>query len=125
MVLLSPSVHVSSLGPQQTSIVLASSCGKVLGCIPQECFLVRCKSELVLQDQEKWQIADPICTLTFAVIVFCTTIRMVRDIADIVMERVPRGYSIAKTAHDLAMVCVSLTELELRVQRTLLLSIYV
>ena len=79
----------------------------------------------MLQNQEKWQIADPICTLTFAVIVFCTTIRMVRDIADIVMERVPRGYSIAKTAHDLAMVCASLTKLEMRVQRRLLLSIRV
>ena len=75
----------------------------------------------MLQDQEKWQIADPICTLTFAVIVFCTTIRMVRDIADIVMECVPRGYSIAKTAHDLAMVCTPLIELELRVQCRLLL----
>ncbi len=46
---------------------------------------------------------------------------MVRDIADIVMERVPRGCSIAKTAHDLAMVCTPLTELELRVQCRLLL----
>ena len=76
--------------------------------------LDRGTSDLVLQNQEKWQIADPICTLTFAVIVFCTTIRMVRDIADIVMERVPRGYSIAKTAHDLAMVCTPLTELKRR-----------
>lgn len=66
---------------------------------------------LCLQDKKKWQIADPVCTLTFAVIVFCTTIRMVRDIAEIIMERVPRGYSIAKTAHDLAMVCMSLAHL--------------
>jgi len=45
---------------------------------------------------------------------------MVRDIADIVMERVPRGYSIAKTAHDLTMVCTPLIELKMRVQCRLL-----
>ena len=122
----SPSVHVSVFWPQLLSFVVTSfSCGKVFGCILQKFFLFRCKRDLVLQNQEKWQIADPICTLTFATIVFCTTIRMVRDIADIVMERVPRDYSIAKTAHDLAMVCASLTKLEMRVQHRLLLSIYV
>jgi len=114
-----PSVHVSVFWPQLLSFVVTSfHAARYLGA------LFRCKHELVLQNQEKWQIADPICTLTFAVIVFCTTIRMVRDIADIVMERVPRGYSIVKTAHDLGMVCASLTKLEMRVQRRLLLSIY-
>ena len=38
--------------------------------------------------------ADPICTFIFAIAVICTTRGMVRDITDIVMERVPRGFDL-------------------------------
>ena len=42
----------------------------------------------------EYHIADPICTFIFAIAVICTTRGMVRDIIDIVMERVPRGFDL-------------------------------
>ena len=38
-----------------------------------------------------WLIADPICTFFFAFLVLCTTMGILREIGDILMERVPRG----------------------------------
>eukprot|EP00891_Asterochloris_glomerata_P007733 jgi/Astpho2/7733/e_gw1.00116.13.1_t len=46
----------------------------------------------------EWKIADPLCTFVFAILVLLTTRGMVRDILDIVMERVPRGLDIEHLA---------------------------
>ena len=51
------------------------------------------------QDNPSWYIADPICTFFFALIVLWTTRAILRDISDVLMERVPRGLCI-KTIHD-------------------------
>lgn len=50
----------------------------------------------VLQDDPRWQIADPICTFIFAILVLLTTKAILRDISDILMERVPRQIDIEK-----------------------------
>jgi zinc transporter 2 len=51
------------------------------------------------QDDPRWYIADPICTFLFAVLVLWTTRAILRDISDVLMERVPRGLCI-KTIND-------------------------
>ncbi|EFN51913.1 hypothetical protein CHLNCDRAFT_37115 [Chlorella variabilis] len=51
------------------------------------------------QDDPRWYIADPICTFMFAGLVLWTTRAILRDIGDVLMERVPRGLCI-KTIHD-------------------------
>lgn len=38
-----------------------------------------------------WLLVDPLCTFIFAIIVIMTTYQIMRDISDILMERVPRG----------------------------------
>jgi hypothetical protein len=43
------------------------------------------------QDDPRWAIADPICTFVFAGLVLLTTRAILRDISDILMERVPRS----------------------------------
>jgi len=49
-----------------------------------------------LQDDLRWQLADPICTFIFAILVLFTTKAILRDIWDILMERVPRQIDIDK-----------------------------
>ena len=44
-----------------------------------------------MQDDPRWSIADPICTFVFAALVLLTTRAILRDISDILMERVPRN----------------------------------
>ena len=44
-----------------------------------------------VQDDPRWSIADPICTFVFAALVLLTTRAILRDISDILMERVPRS----------------------------------
>ncbi|KAK9817220.1 hypothetical protein WJX72_011227 [[Myrmecia] bisecta] len=43
------------------------------------------------QDDPRWQLADPICTFLFAGVVLFTTRAILTDIADVLMERVPRS----------------------------------
>ncbi|KAI3703496.1 hypothetical protein L1987_73616 [Smallanthus sonchifolius] len=38
----------------------------------------------------KWRVIDPICTLLFSIIVLYTTINMLRDILEVLMESTPR-----------------------------------
>lgn len=49
---------------------------------------------IIIWVKPEYHIADPICTFIFAIAVICTTRGMVRDITDIVMERVPRGFDL-------------------------------
>ncbi len=44
-----------------------------------------------VQDDPRWSLADPICTFVFAALVLLTTRAILRDISDILMERVPRS----------------------------------
>lgn len=52
-----------------------------------------------LQDDPRWYVADPVCTFLFAGLVMWTTRAILRDISDVLMERVPRGLCI-KTIND-------------------------
>ena len=55
-------------------------------------------------------MADPICTFLFAFLVLLTTRAILRDISDILMERVPRAHDIATIQDGLAEVrCMSNT----------------
>lgn len=56
------------------------------------------------QDDPAWYIADPVCTLLFAVLVLWTTKAIMRDISDVLMERVPRGLCIKTINDDLSRV---------------------
>ena len=47
-----------------------------------------------LQGDPRWRLADPLCTFLFAGLVLITTFGIVRDISDILMERVPRAHDI-------------------------------
>ena len=60
---------------------------------------------MVLQDDPRWQIADPICTFIFAILVLLTTKAILRDISDILMERVPRQIDIDKLEQGMLAVC--------------------
>ena len=58
----------------------------------------------MLQDDPLWSVADPICTFLFAILVLLTTRAILRDISDILMERVPRGQDAATIQSDLEQV---------------------
>jgi hypothetical protein len=47
------------------------------------------------QGDPRWALADPICTFLFAVLVLLTTRAILRDISDVLMERVPRAHDSA------------------------------
>ncbi len=49
-------------------------------------------------------MADPVCTFLFAFLVLLTTRAIMRDIFDVLMERVPRGVCIASLQEELAQV---------------------
>merc|ERR1712087_633773 len=44
---------------------------------------------LIWYDEEKFRVADPICTLLFSIIVVFTTVNLMRDILNVLMESVP------------------------------------
>lgn len=44
----------------------------------------------VIWYQPSWKFIDPICTLVFSVLVLCTTLSMVRNIVEVLMESTPR-----------------------------------
>lgn len=46
----------------------------------------------IKQDDPRWGVVDPICTFLFAFLVLLTTRAILRDISDILMERVPRAH---------------------------------
>jgi len=46
------------------------------------------------QDDPRWALADPICTFIFAALVMWTTLSVMRDVADVLMERAPRGMDV-------------------------------
>jgi len=46
---------------------------------------------LIWYDEERFRIADPICTLIFSLIVVFTTVNLMRDILSVLMESVPPG----------------------------------
>jgi len=41
------------------------------------------------QDDPRWELADPICTFVFSIVVLLTTRSILRDIIHVLMERTP------------------------------------
>ena len=56
------------------------------------------------QNDARWNIVDPICTFLFAFLVLLTTRAILRDISDILMERVPRKHNATVIQEDLEKV---------------------
>nr|XP_043629602.1 metal tolerance protein 1-like [Erigeron canadensis] len=52
----------------------------------------------------KWTIVDPICTLLFSIIVLYTTINMLRDILEVLMESTPREIDATRLEHGLCEI---------------------
>lgn len=59
-------------------------------------------SSVIIKINSDYKLADPICTILFSVIVFCTTINVVRDSVRILMEGCPRAINYNDVAADLA-----------------------
>ena len=74
-----------SLGMQGAVIHVMGDCIQSFGVVI---------AAIIIWVKPEYHIADPICTFIFAIAVICTTRGMVRDIIDIVMERVPRGFDL-------------------------------
>jgi len=53
---------------------------------------------LIWYDEERFRIADPICTLIFSIIVVFTTVNLMRDILSVLMESVPPGMDYTEIA---------------------------
>lgn len=53
-----------------------------------------------------WLLADPLCTFVFAIIVLFTTFNIMRDVWDILMERVPRDLDADTIQADLLKVFI-------------------
>lgn len=51
-------------------------------------------ASVVVWVKPEWSVADPICTLLFAVLVLFTTWGMLREIVDVLMEHTPKGVNI-------------------------------
>lgn len=49
---------------------------------------------LWMQSDPNWLVVDPICTISFVVLVLGTTSFLLRDIVEILMEKVPRSVDI-------------------------------
>jgi len=77
-------------GASTTSLGMGGAFIHVLGDCVQSFGVVI--AAIIIWVKPEYHIADPICTFIFAIAVLCTTRGMVRDITDIVMERVPRGF---------------------------------
>lgn len=56
---------------------------------------------LIWYDEERFRIADPICTLIFSIIVVFTTVNLMRDILSVLMESVPPGLDYMEIARSL------------------------
>lgn len=52
----------------------------------------------------KWTIVDPICTLLFSIIVLYTTINMLRDILEVLMESTPREIDATRLENGLCQI---------------------
>ena len=58
-------------------------------------------SSVMIKLNPDYKLADPICTLIFAVIVFATTITILKDTINILMEGLPTGISYEAVKDDL------------------------
>lgn len=58
----------------------------------------------IIWARPQWKVVDLICTLLFSVIVLGTTIKMLRDIMEILMESTPREIDVKRLENGLCKV---------------------
>ena len=61
-------------------------------------------SSIIIKVNPDYKLADPICTLIFAIIVFTTTITILRDTLNILMEGSPHGMNYKKVRRELLQI---------------------
>jgi len=59
---------------------------------------------LIWWDEERFLIADPICTLLFSVGVCITTFRLIKEIVDVIMMRTPNNVNVEELRNDLTQL---------------------
>lgn len=42
--------------------------------------------------QPSWSIVDPICTFLFSILVILTTVAIIKDVMNVLMEGIPKGF---------------------------------
>jgi len=42
--------------------------------------------------QPSWNLVDPICTFLFSVLVILTTVAIIKDVINVLMEGIPKGF---------------------------------
>jgi len=42
--------------------------------------------------QPSWSIVDPICTFLFSILVILTTVAIIKDVVNVLMEGIPKGF---------------------------------
>ncbi|XP_012274356.1 zinc transporter 2 isoform X2 [Orussus abietinus] len=47
---------------------------------------------LIIYFKPSWQIVDPICTFLFSVLVLFTTVAIIKDVMNVLMEGIPKGF---------------------------------
>ncbi len=61
-------------------------------------------ASLLIWKKPKWSIVDPICTLLFSVVVFFTTVFVLKDILNVLMEATPSHLSNSQVSGDLLKI---------------------
>merc|ERR1739848_722815 len=84
-------------------------------------------SSILIKVNPEYKLADPICTILFALIVFLTTFTILKDTLKILMEGTPSGISYdsvkkdllkingVSNVHDLQMWCITVDKLAVMV----------
>eukprot|EP00854_Cymbomonas_tetramitiformis_P012435 gene12435-14692_t len=57
-----------------------------------------CIAGALIWYKPEWRLADPICTFVFALLVLLTTLTVIQEIVDVLMERVPTALDISALA---------------------------
>lgn len=51
-------------------------------------------ASIIIKFNPTWKLADPICTFVFAILVFFTTLSVVKDCILVLMESTPSGINV-------------------------------
>ncbi|ESO01905.1 hypothetical protein HELRODRAFT_65752 [Helobdella robusta] len=57
---------------------------------------------IIIMIKPEYKLADPICTFIFSFLVLCTTLTVLRDVGNIIMEGVPRSISYSSVKQSLS-----------------------
>lgn len=97
--------HGHGHAPSQDNINLRSAVLHVIGDLLQS-IGVAIAGALIWwkQDDPRWQVADPICTFLFAILVLITTGSIIQDIMHTLMERTPQHVNLGNISEAMSVV---------------------